>query len=226
MLGLPTPPTPTIRDFRSPNFGSAEIAVEFLVLHYTACSLERTLEIFSSPDPGVCAHFVVDLDGTIVDLGGFWKGPIRRGAHAGKSSYELDEKTWVGLNEFSIGIEIVNFNGNLLPYTDAQYASLDHLTRHVAARFSPLRDPRRVVGHEQIAGFRGKVDPGARFDWASYFADAYPGRTAPRRDSILDGGMLALFEREHGKVDPVRMKADDWSALNSRFEQFVAKNRK
>src|SRR3990167_1412693 len=135
----------------SPNFNATEIPVEFLVLHYTACSLERALELFMGAAK-TCAHFVLDESGVIYDLGGFLHGPIRQGAHAGESFCIEEGKEWRTFNQFSVGIEIVNLNGNLFPFTPAQYQALADLTRHLRQRFPALANPARIIGHEQIAG--------------------------------------------------------------------------
>lgn len=39
-----------------PNFSKIEIPVDFLVLHYTACNLEKTLSIFESEDRKVSGN--------------------------------------------------------------------------------------------------------------------------------------------------------------------------
>ena len=108
-----------IRNVESPNIEKEEIPVDFLVVHYTACTLEKTLEIFRDRARKVCSHFVIDTDGAIYDLGQFWNGPIRRAAHAGLSRYELDGVVREKFNDFSIGVEIVNFNGNLMEFSQA-----------------------------------------------------------------------------------------------------------
>ncbi len=212
----------------SPNFSSQEIPVEFLVIHYTACNLADTLLLFCSPEKKVCAHFVIDWDGCIYDLGDFWSGPIRLGAHAGKSFFDLDGQKWEGFNYFSIGIEIVNFNGNLFPYPFAQYASLVALTQHLGSRFPILNsNPNRVVGHEHIAGFRGKVDPGQCFDWHLFYSGVYPDRVLreefPPRPAVLNAKAWDEFERTFGKVNQSQMKPSDWALLSSRLEAFVGK---
>src|SRR5690242_7453695 len=104
---------PNVKKVNSPNFSNEEISVEFIVIHYTACSLEDTLKIFCTSEKQVCAHFVIDTDGTLYDLGDFLNGPIKKGAHAGKSSFQLRGRSWEAFNTFSIGVELVNFNGNL-----------------------------------------------------------------------------------------------------------------
>ena len=150
----------------SPNFSNDVIPVDFVVLHYTATDLEGTIRIFADPVPGLCAHFVVDLDGTVYDLGHFSEQPIRRGAHAGESRVDIDGKMVTTLNDRSVGIEIINYNGNVFEFTDAQYAALTELLKSLITRYPKLREPGRIVGHEHIAGYRGKCDPGLRFDWA------------------------------------------------------------
>jgi N-acetyl-anhydromuramyl-L-alanine amidase AmpD len=69
-------------DHPSPNFSDKLIPVEYVVIHYTACSLERTVEIFSDREKKVCAHFVLAENGDLYDLGNFYSGPIRQGALA------------------------------------------------------------------------------------------------------------------------------------------------
>ena len=211
-----------IRNVQSPNFDKEEIPVEFLVVHYTACTLERTLEIFQDKERKVCSHFVIDTDGSIYDLGHFWHGPIRRGAHAGVSRLEMDGHIYEKFNDFSIGVEMVNFNGNLLEYPTVQYNSLTKVIKQMMNRFALLNDPKRIVGHEQIAGFRGKADPGLRFDWKKLYGLAFPGETAPERTPVVTAEMLKAFEVSNGRIDAKNMNAADWEPLNSKLEKFIA----
>jgi N-acetylmuramoyl-L-alanine amidase len=211
---------PPIKHFPSPNFAPNEIPVDFLILHYTACSLAKALEIFGSREMKTCAHFVIDLNGDIHDLGHFWDGPIRQGAHAGDSRWQAEGRSWEKLNTCSIGVEIVNLNGNLFPYTKAQYESLRALCLHLQSRFPALRDPNRVLGHEQIAGFRGKVDPGLCFDWAGFFADCYPGKTAPeRKPELTQQEVTALQQKMAQATAAEKANADFWTGLSSQLER-------
>ncbi len=156
--------------FISPNFTAQVIPTEFIVLHYTACSLKSTLDIFLNREKKVCAHFVIDTDGCVYDLGGFLDGPILRGAHAGKSHFEWHGMKYVDFNQFSIGVEMINLNGNLNRYTEEQYIALGELVRHLQRRFPILADSSRIVGHEHIAHWRGKADPGVLFDWSRFLS--------------------------------------------------------
>jgi len=78
----------------------------FIIIHYTAGpSLEGTLRTFANPKKQVSAHLVIDRDGKIAQV-----VPFNRVAwHAGASSWKpAGSRKIVGLNNYSIGIELVN----------------------------------------------------------------------------------------------------------------------
>lgn len=89
----------------SPNF-QYQILPKYLIIHYTAGDNADTAITWfrQTPQQGnhdkICAHIVIDLDGTITQLAPF----NTRCNHAGYSSW--DGRT--GMNEYSIGIELVN----------------------------------------------------------------------------------------------------------------------
>jgi N-acetyl-anhydromuramyl-L-alanine amidase AmpD len=173
---------------RSPNFTDLDIPVEFVVLHFTAATLDRTLEIFTDPGSEVSAHLVIDRDGSIYEVVPCLGGAARRAWHAGKSRMEIstngDSQLIESFNDRSIGIELVNLNGNLFPYTEAQYASLFGVIERLKSLYPALGRPEVIVGHEQISGFRGKSDPGLCFEWERLFAVCYPNLGAPRRAPV------------------------------------------
>jgi N-acetylmuramoyl-L-alanine amidase len=79
-------------------------APEFLVLHYTANgSAAGTARVFKDPTPGrrVSAHLVIDYDGSIIQMVPFDTVAF----HAGRSAWRNRRD----LNNYSIGIEIVNW---------------------------------------------------------------------------------------------------------------------
>lgn len=171
---------------RSPNFTDKVIGVEFLVLHYTATSLERTLDIFLDRDKQVSAHLVIDRDGAVYEVVPCLGGDARRAWHAGRSSFLVGsgegQRLVEGFNDCSIGIELVNLNGNIYPYTEEQYSALFGVIEQLKGLYPALSDPERVVGHEQVAGFRGKADPGLRFEWQRLYGVCYPQQGAPLRE--------------------------------------------
>ena len=83
--------------------------------------------------------------------------------HAGHSGWrQLDN-----LNQSSIGIEIVNLDGNVHPYSNAQRDVVLKLCKDILRR-NPGIKATEVLAHSDIAVGR-KVDPGSLFPW-SYFA--------------------------------------------------------
>jgi N-acetyl-anhydromuramyl-L-alanine amidase AmpD len=190
-----------VTTIRSPNYTDLDIPVEFVVLHFTAASLERTLEIFTDAASEVSAHIVIDRDGSIYELVPCLGGIAQRAWHAGKSRMEFstngDSQLSESFNDRSIGIELVNLNGNLFPYTEAQYASLFGVLERLKGLYPGLARPEVVVGHEQIAGFRGKSDPGLCFEWERLFAVCYPNLGAPRRNQVC---RKAFAEKMSGLV--------------------------
>jgi N-acetylmuramoyl-L-alanine amidase len=168
---------------RSPIPGGATMAIRrFLVIHYTAgATAQSSINYWRQLGNGVCAHFVIDRDGTTYQC-----RPCNRTAgHAGASVWK-DPKTGItyhGLNACSIGIELANAGDNptltgkwsTLPpifarhknggplvawerYPAPQLAACEALSKVLVARYK-LDD---VVGHEDIAP-RRKVDPGPAF---------------------------------------------------------------
>lgn len=168
----------------SPNYDPRPIDVHFLVLHYTAVDLARTLEIFTDPTRKAAAHLVLDVDGALYECVPCWEGMAQRGWHAGVSRWHDGVTLWETLNDWSIGVEIVNYNGNIFPFTDAQYAALATVIDHLRQCYPALHHAEAVLGHEQIAGFRGKADPGWQFDWNRFFATCYPDQPAPMRHPV------------------------------------------
>lgn len=219
-----------ITSTRSPNFTDLEIPVEFVVLHFTAANLERTLEIFTDTASEVSAHLVIDRDGAIYELVPCLDGSARRAWHAGKSRMEVatngDSQLVESFNERSIGIELVNVNGNLFPYTEAQYASLFGLLERLKALYPSLGRPGAIVGHEQIAGFRGKSDPGLCFEWERLFAVCYPNQGAPRRPHVcrrpVADKMSALVRALGIRLDPSTGDVEVPEGVNPAFFEHLS----
>ena len=169
------------REYRSPNYNPEQIEVEFVVLHHTAGDLKTTLAWFEDPESQVSAHLVIDAEGDTYEIVPCWDGTTQRAWHAGQSSWTDADDHWQKFNDFSIGIELVNLNGNTHPYTDQQYDALVAVIGHLRSLYPALDSPARIVGHQHIAGNRGKTDPGKLFDWERLFSECYPGQDAPSR---------------------------------------------
>ena len=209
----------TNRQFRSPNFDPVQIPVEFLVLHYTAENLQSTLEIFMDTSRKVSSHLVIDQNGDIYELVECLNGAAQRAWHAGQSYWVDNGTRWEKFNDFSIGIEIVNLNGNLLPFSPQQYDALNAVTSHLRSHYPALNSPHRVVGHEQIAGWRGKVDPGILFDWPAYFQQNYGGIDIPVRENYCHPEIADSCQRLVGAFPKdTSLPPQFWRAISHAME--------
>ncbi len=155
------------------------------------------------PAARVSSHYVVEEDGTVFRL----VPEARRAWHAGISHW----RGRGGLNDRSIGIEIVNpgHEWGYRAFPALQMAAVCDLCLEILARH-PVA-PWDVVGHSDVAPDR-KQDPGELFDWEGLAAngvglwpaaDAAPVVAAPeallaaigyRRDLPLPV-LLTAFQR-------------------------------
>jgi len=133
--------------------------VSYLILHHTAGSLPSSLEILQGKDPKhkVGVHYVVTDEP---------KPRVIRMVPENMSAYHAGKSAWgklINLNQNSIGIEIINYDGNVYPYSDAQADIIFALCEEIIRRHHIK--PWNVLAHSDIAVGR-KVDPGSKFPWA------------------------------------------------------------
>lgn len=133
--------------------------VTCLILHHTAGSLPSSLEILQGKDPKhkVGVHYVVTDEP---------KPRVIRMVPEHLAAYHAGKSAWgklSGLNQHSIGIEIINYDGNVYPYSDAQADIIFALCDEIVRRHDIK--PWNVLAHSDIAVGR-KVDPGSKFPWA------------------------------------------------------------
>jgi N-acetylmuramoyl-L-alanine amidase len=137
--------------------------ISILVLHHTASSLPSALETLQGRTKGhvVGVHYLVSAEAPKARI--FRMCPDSLAAfHAGKSAWGKFE----GLNQSSLGIEIVNYDGNINPYPKPQVEAVLALAQHLVTTHQI--SPENVVAHSDIAVGR-KIDPGSLFPW-EYFA--------------------------------------------------------
>lgn len=153
---FPYTPRPEWMPTRARNFDHGRDGpVQYIVIHYTAVSYERTLEIFRGPFSRVSAHYVVRQDGHIAQL----VGEADTAWHAGHEWY----------NDHSVGIEIELDHERIRDpqYTVEQYHATAALTCAIAARHGIPLDRTHVVGHNEIP-FTKKLDPGPHWGWPHF----------------------------------------------------------
>lgn len=189
----------------TPNKGGKYIP-RYLIMHYTAATTEQSaISWLISPIAQASAHLIIGREGIITQLVPFniiaW--------HAGKS-------TWtglVGMNKFSIGIELVNagrlskIGENIICPVDKKQINKDDIliathknekqeslwheytekqlevSSEVAALLVSTYDLLDIVGHEDVSPIR-KSDPGPAFPMKSFRSRAM-GRKNEDLDSYL-----------------------------------------
>ena len=148
-----------IRELPSPNQDDRpdNSPIDMVILHYTGMKTAReAVERLRDPAAKVSSHYLVDEDGYVLRL----VAEERRAWHAGVSYWRGQR----GLNDRSIGIEIVN-PGHGLGYRDfpvLQLVSVCDLCLEILSRHEvPARN---FVAHSDVAPDR-RDDPGEKFDW-------------------------------------------------------------
>ena len=214
--------TPVIKQKHFPfALKAPAIKVEFLVLHYTAASLTDTIKIFQQNQ--IYSHLIIDVDGTIFETAPCLSKATdcKKAFHAGQSFWKQGNKTWQDFNRFSLGVELVNFNGNVFPFSQHQYQALADLMKIIKPLYPTLLDPNRIVGHEHIAGHRGKADPGLLFHWGRFFDLCHPEYTRPYptrpprlTSQNIKGFQAAYLKKIPSKPDP----SFPWAKFNLDLE--------
>jgi N-acetylmuramoyl-L-alanine amidase len=164
-------------------------AVDTLILHYTGMpSAAAALDRLRDPGAKVSAHYLVDEDGSVVQL----VPEERRAWHAGVSNWQGRAR----LNDCSIGIELVNpgHEWGYRPFPEAQYDACIALCRAILARW-PI-PPGRVLAHSDVAPAR-KQDPGELFQWPRLAAAGIgqwppPGPGEPRPVGQLQNDLARI----------------------------------
>jgi len=145
--------------------------IDTVVIHYMSAA---AINIYRFYDPelllgilcnyGVSCHYLISRKGKTFRL----VPENKKAWHCGPSIMpEPDNRT--GVNEFSIGIELVATEHS--GFTSFQYKALCKLCFDIETRYGIIP---HYVGHDQIAGKRAidkglrkeaKTDPGPLFDW-------------------------------------------------------------
>jgi len=147
----PLAPRTTMRWQASPSFDQRR--PNLVIIHHTTnTTSEQALRTLTSPERKVSAHYLIDRDGSIVQL----VDERNRAWHAGKS-------WWGGItdiNSASLGIELDNSGSE--PFAGVQIDALLALLADIAQRY-PI-PAANFIGHADVAPTR-KDDPSRLFPW-------------------------------------------------------------
>ncbi|TPV58583.1 penicillin binding protein PBP4B [Aestuariibacter sp. GS-14] len=170
----------------SSNYGER---VKSLVIHFTAIDYAKSVDALVK-EGGLSAHYLVPESNDPSDPVG--KPRVIQLVDENKRAWHAGQSYWqgrTGLNDHSIGIEIVNVptcerDGQLGPslaehgnnrlclfpdYDPKQIEVVIQLAKDILSR-NPDIHPTAVIGHSDIA-FNRKNDPGPRFPWYELYQE-------------------------------------------------------
>jgi hypothetical protein len=196
----------------------------WLVMHKTAGfeTAQDCARYFQagSDGRGVSAHYIVGLDGTIVQC-----VPESRGAgancclEAGHASYL---PTGVNLNLKTIAVEIIDpSTDNSTPMPNAQVAAVFRLAHDICVRHNiPMRagdSSGGIIGHNDIAPINRSRCPGPTFPWGALFAYLQGGHMSGIPQGWKDDGHTLTAPNNVPVVFGFRGKilAEDWDPGNT-----------
>jgi len=161
----------------------------FIVVHYTVSTKTApTIEYLRKPTVDASAHIVIGRDGSITQLVPF----DTQAWHAGESSYKFKKEQFNYLNNYSIGIELVNSGelkhicntfytsyGSTIPSVEVKtlqreghentywhkytYLQINSLIRVCKTLRQEYPQIKEIIGHSDITS--RKIDPGKAFPW-------------------------------------------------------------
>lgn len=133
--------------------------IDTIVLHHTASSnIEGVIKWFNMPESQVSAHYTVGKDGSIVQH----VSTYHRAWHAGRS---VDKRGIENVNNYSVGIEIVNKGDGSEPYPPEQVEAVFRLCRTLM-RYRH-KEVVQIVSHEFIAVPPGRKNDPINYPWES-----------------------------------------------------------
>lgn len=174
-------PKPPVVWMPSPNFCQRPPGerIDTLIIHDTESpgitQAARIAQWFARPSAGVAAHYVIGKGGKIVQC-----------VHEADEAFQAGPSLFRGryhVNEFSIGIELVNSQSGHDPFTDAQYRSLSALVAYLVAKYDIPLD--RIVGHHDVSLHpQLKHDPASNFSWNRFLVGVRADLETAERTSI------------------------------------------
>lgn len=168
--------------------------ITFLILHHTASGLQSALKTLDGTSKGhkVGVHYVVSAEPS---------ARIFRLSPESLATYHAGPSAWgkfTALNQSSVGIEIVNLDGNVHPYPKSQVDAVLTLAQHIIATNHIAAE--NVLAHSDIAVGR-KIDPGALFPW-EYLAANGVGAWPDAKDVAV---ARILLKSKKPTADEVRL---------------------
>ena len=182
--------------------------IKFVIIHYTGMQSEiASINRLKNPKFKVSCHYLINRKGRVMRM----VEDSRIAWHAGKSKW----KDFQNLNNFSIGIELVNkgHNYGYQTYTSNQIKNLIKLCKILKKKYSIKKE--NFLGHSDIAPLR-KMDPGEKFPWEKL--SKFNGR--------FKGALFFSFLIKSIETFSIRIGLSDNSGIIVPLKDFISETRK
>lgn len=136
--------------------------VDTVILHHTAGPTTAScVDWFLNPESKVSSHYVVGPDGSIIQM----VNTFYRAWHAGASKDSFGREN---VNNFSIGIEIVNVGDGKHDYPADQVKAVRNLVGYLC-RTKYRGQIKQISSHEYIAVPPGRKNDPINYPWSSLY---------------------------------------------------------
>lgn len=193
-----------------------EIKPVFLVLHHTGTNNDCS-KYLASPGDGrqVSVHFHITRTGDVTRYKNLINLPGKSAAmasHAGESSYILDGKRYLGLNKYSVGIEM-DGDGKTA-FTPGQLEAMYRLGLEIMQVFNI--PPEAVVGHKEIS-------PGRKFDPSPMDMKAVRAEFRRRLTAALEPEWILALRRLYKKCEGDREATADLNLVRAEMKALTGR---
>jgi N-acetyl-anhydromuramyl-L-alanine amidase AmpD len=128
-------------------------SIEYVVIHYTDISYERTLRAFNIRAADVSSHYVVRGDGHIAQI----VGEADTAWHSGNY--------WFNISSIGIELELDRITNPV--FTAEEYYAAAALVCGIAGRYGIPLDRAHIIGHNEVPGST-HTDPGPTWGWPHF----------------------------------------------------------
>jgi N-acetylmuramoyl-L-alanine amidase len=133
--------------------GRGGASIDYIVIHYTDISYQRTLRAFNTRWSDVSSHYVIRGDGHIAQI-----------VHEADTAWHAGN-VWFNLHSIGVELELDRVTNPV--FRAEQYYAMAALACAISARQGIPLNRGHVVGHNEVPGST-HTDPGPTWDWPHF----------------------------------------------------------
>ena len=207
-----TPDYPSAVWDPSPNYTTAGISQDYIIIHDTEGGFAGSVNWLTSTVSDASCHYILrSSDGYIKQL------------------VEEQNRAWhaVNFNPYSIGLEHEGYESDPSYYTYEMYHSSALLCRYLCNKYSIPKDRLHLLGHDDLPLPNTHTDPGQYWNW-NFFIASINGITIPFEANVVttpspiimtSGDILVFYIDYQSTTDA------PWDTNNTRLGTSIPRNR-